>query len=129
MLTVQVKTDDFNKDGEGKLEQTEMFVPSTSEWELVPAEIRVKISAGTGVGSRSFGGSGVGNYNVTSCCRVAPAFYLSDNLLKSSLEEQESKINVEKKEKTDDMGNPAYRPKFTDDTCNCLLISVYLQKK
>lgn len=105
MLTVRVTTNDYDKAGEGVLEQTEMFVPSFSEWEKVPQEIRKMIANNDCLWSRSYYDTayGVGTawfvgYDGNICdygdqvapCDVVPAFYLEDNLLKSLIRKSDS---------------------------------------
>lgn len=78
-----------------------MFVPSYEEWEKVPQEIRKMIANNNCLWSRSYYGSSsawyvyssgyVGYYGYSSqnySYVVAPAFYISDNLLKSLLSKQ-----------------------------------------
>lgn len=100
ILTVRVTTDDNNEAGKGLLEQTEMFVPSYEEWEKVPQEIRKMIANNDCLWSRSYSGNSFAWYVYSSgyvyydgdyqgsLCVVAPAFFISDNLLKSLLSEQ-----------------------------------------
>lgn len=98
--TVRVTTNDENPDGTGLIKQTEMFVPSYKEFKKVPQKIRAMIATRKSVWSRSYDGTYCGcscayfvnsdgnvqGSNQGNSYVVAPAFYISNNLLKSRYE-------------------------------------------
>lgn len=102
--TVRVTTNDENSDGTGVINQTEMFVPSISEWILIPVDIRRTVSNDNVIWTRSFriitGGyhgawciekEGISSYyGVGYIYGVIPAFYLKNSTLSSLLAKQSS---------------------------------------
>lgn len=117
MLTVRVTTDDNNEAGKGLLEQTEMFVPSYSEWRKIPRDVReiiAKVAKDNCLWSRSYygavyGSSGAwfvysngnvyGNGGQGHSYVVAPAFYISDNLLESLIRKSDNEMEDKKVDK------------------------------
>lgn len=107
MLTVRVTTDDRNSDGEGVIEQTEMFVPSADDWYCVEeySQIVYAITNGEKMWTRSLAKSRDGRCladhtdmfgDITDeegeikddvVMSVVPAFYISDEFLKNYREE------------------------------------------
>lgn len=108
MKTVRITTNDENSDGTGLLKQTEMFVPSISEWMIVSTDIRKTISKDNVLWTRSFRGIACGYYSawciekkgiksyygVTYLYEVVPAFFLENNVLNSLLAEQNQTEDV-----------------------------------
>lgn len=116
ILTVSVTTDDYNEAGEGVLEQTEMFVPSYEEWRKIPREVREMIAKDDCLWSRSYygtvydsygawfvisGGNVFGNFSQYCSFVVAPAFYISDNLLESLIRKSDNEVADKRADKED----------------------------